>query len=80
MDGIFFNPRDISHIDKFNGTNFQQWKYGISLILFQYEIKDTAEVTKLLDTYNKHKHQSFTPQYYRAFMLVRSQLQMKLVI
>jgi hypothetical protein len=57
MEGTF-NPRDISHIDKFNGTNFQQWKYGISLILDQYEIKDIAEAIKSHEQYSlkKQKH------------------------
>ena len=35
--------RDVSHIEKFNGHNFPQWKFGVWLILEQYNLVPLVE-------------------------------------
>jgi hypothetical protein len=45
MDPI---PRiDIKHIEKFDGTNFQQWKHGLSMQLELSGLQDLVEVNEL---------------------------------
>ncbi len=40
----------LSHIEKFNGTNFQLWKYNCWLILEQNDLLDLVEVISLRNT------------------------------
>lgn len=35
-----FSSKDVSHVSKFNGTNFSFWKFQITLILEQHELCD----------------------------------------
>jgi hypothetical protein len=39
----------LSHIEQFNGTNFQLWKYNCWLILEQNDLLDIVEVISLRD-------------------------------
>jgi hypothetical protein len=36
---------ELSHIERFNGANFQLWKYNCWLVLEQHELLDIVEVT-----------------------------------
>jgi hypothetical protein len=45
MDPI---PRiDVKHIEKFDGTNFQQWKHGLTMQLELSGLQDLVEVNVL---------------------------------
>jgi hypothetical protein len=49
MDPI---PRiDVKHIEKFDGTNFQQWKHGLTMQLELSGLQDLVEVNVL--SFNK---------------------------
>jgi hypothetical protein len=39
---------DIKHIDKFDGTNYQQWKHGLLMELELIELLDIVEVFNIL--------------------------------
>ena len=38
---------DIKHIDKFDGTNYQQWKHGLLMELELVELLDIVEVFEI---------------------------------
>lgn len=37
------STKDISHIVKFDGTNFPSWKYGVWLLLEKYQLIPIVE-------------------------------------
>jgi len=39
--------RDVAHIERFNGTNFPQWKYGVFLLLEEHDLLSIVEVLHL---------------------------------
>ena len=43
--GSIMSKSNLSHIEQFNGTNFQLWKYNCWLVLEQHELLDIVEVT-----------------------------------
>ena len=52
--------RDTSHIEKFNGTNFPQWKYGVFLLLEQHDLMSLVEGTVLIPTEIKDENGTIT--------------------
>jgi hypothetical protein len=38
---------EIKHIDKFDGTNYQQWKHGLLMELELVELLDIVEVCNI---------------------------------
>ena len=51
MSSIF---RDTSHIEKFNGANFPQWKYDIFLLLEQHSLLDIVEGSETMPPEEKN--------------------------
>jgi hypothetical protein len=48
-----FRARDVSHINKFDGTDYQQWRKAISIQLRLKRIFELVKVTKNRTTYTR---------------------------
>jgi hypothetical protein len=69
MDPI---PRiDVKHIEKFDGTNFQQWKHGLTMQLELSGLQDLVEVNVLSFTKKKGDSQfNFKPLDYDQMLFM----------
>lgn len=56
---------EIKHIDKFDGTNYQQWKHGLLMELELVELLDIVEVCNIK---KKKKNLGIIPNAGYAYM------------